>query len=63
MEKLSYYNEGDWLNHQKRKILCYLNHIIDLSWFDKRKNVVITNHEHIFFTGLYTVETNAGLNW
>jgi len=31
------------------KILCYLNYINYLSWFDKRKNVVITNYENIFF--------------
>jgi len=37
------------INHQKLKILCYPNYINHLSWFDKRKNVVITNHESIFF--------------
>jgi len=35
---------------RNRKILCYLNYINYLSRFDKRKNVVITNHENIFFT-------------
>jgi len=25
------------INHQKLKILCYLNYITYLSWFDKRK--------------------------
>jgi len=33
MEKLSWYNEGDWFNHKKLKILCYLNYINYLSWF------------------------------
>jgi len=34
----------------KLKILCYLNNINYLSWFDKRKkNVDTTNHEHLFF--------------
>jgi len=43
MEKLSWYNEGYYFNHQKLEILCYPNYIID-----KRKNV-IKNHENIFF--------------
>jgi len=33
MEKV----EGDWFNHQKLKLLCYLNYVNYLSWFDKRK--------------------------
>jgi len=44
------------IDHQKLKIWCYLNYINDLSWFDKSKNVVITNHENIFFTNLNYAE-------
>jgi len=39
-----------WFNPQKLKILRYLNYINYLSWFDKRKNDVITNHENIFLS-------------
>jgi len=48
MEKLSSYNEGDWFTHQKLKILCYMKYINYLSWFDKRKFVVITNIQKYF---------------
>jgi len=30
-------------------IMLYLNYIHYFSWFDKWKNVTITNHETIFF--------------
>jgi len=37
-------------------MLCYLNYINYLSWFDKRNNVVITNHENIYlFIYLFSV--------
>jgi len=28
-----YHNEGEWINRQKLKILCYLNYMKYLSWF------------------------------
>jgi len=33
-----------------------------LSWFDKRKNVVTTNHEKIVFTVLWVSEGRANLH-
>jgi len=38
----------NWFNHQKLKILCSINYLNYLSWFDKRKDLLITNHENIF---------------